>query len=138
MLASSSVGMTRKSIRKNSTNRSAAQARRLLFSPQRVAHEPFAALVRPPSTPYRAPRRDAGLRDDPRNGDRRICTLAARHSSASAIEARPGGESDARVAPLRWGRHRLRCVTHRHIGEHEVDLALEAFAAVAASAPAAA
>ncbi|MDQ0026263.1 threonine aldolase [Variovorax paradoxus] len=37
-----------------------------------------------------------------------------------------------------WGRHRLRCVTHRHIGEHEVDLALEAFAAVAASAPAAA
>lgn len=31
-----------------------------------------------------------------------------------------------------WGRQRLRCVTHRHVGEREVDLALEAFAAVAA------
>ncbi|MGJ7557707.1 threonine aldolase family protein [Variovorax sp. RB3P1] len=30
-----------------------------------------------------------------------------------------------------WGRQRLRCVTHRHVGEREVDLALEAFAAVA-------
>lgn len=30
-----------------------------------------------------------------------------------------------------WGRQRLRCVTHRHVGEREVDLALEAFAGVA-------
>jgi threonine aldolase len=30
-----------------------------------------------------------------------------------------------------WGRQRLRCVTHRHVGEREADLALEAFAVVA-------
>lgn len=27
-----------------------------------------------------------------------------------------------------WGRQRLRCVTHRHIGERQIDLALDAFA----------
>lgn len=32
-----------------------------------------------------------------------------------------------------WGRQRLRCVTHRHVGEREVELALAAFAAVAAN-----
>lgn len=33
-----------------------------------------------------------------------------------------------------WGAQRLRCVTHRHTGEREIDLALEAFAAAAAAA----
>jgi threonine aldolase len=32
-----------------------------------------------------------------------------------------------------WGKHRLRCVTHRHVGEHEIDVALEAFRSVAAA-----
>lgn len=32
-----------------------------------------------------------------------------------------------------WGKNRLRCVTHRHIGEREIDQALEAFKAVAQS-----
>lgn len=30
-----------------------------------------------------------------------------------------------------WGRNRLRCVTHRHTGEREIDVALDAFRAVA-------
>ncbi|MGR4868724.1 threonine aldolase family protein [Variovorax sp. LARHSF232] len=30
-----------------------------------------------------------------------------------------------------WGRHRLRCVTHRHIGDREIDLAVAAFGSVA-------
>ncbi len=30
-----------------------------------------------------------------------------------------------------WGKHRLRCVTHRHIGEREVEIALQAFASAA-------
>ncbi len=30
-----------------------------------------------------------------------------------------------------WGRKRLRCVTHRHLGEREIDLALAAFRSVA-------
>ncbi|MGJ7527522.1 GntG family PLP-dependent aldolase [Variovorax sp. GB1P17] len=33
-----------------------------------------------------------------------------------------------------WGRQRLRCVTHRHVGEREVDRAMQSFAAVAAKA----
>jgi threonine aldolase len=35
-----------------------------------------------------------------------------------------------------WGRHKLRCVTHRHTGEREIDTALEVFRSVAASAAA--
>ena len=30
-----------------------------------------------------------------------------------------------------WGKHRLRCVTHRHIGDAEIDRAVMAFRAVA-------
>ena len=33
-----------------------------------------------------------------------------------------------------WGRHRLRCVTHRHIGDREIDRAVAAFGAVAEAA----
>jgi threonine aldolase len=33
-----------------------------------------------------------------------------------------------------WGRQRLRCVTHRHVGKREIDRALAAFASVAAVA----
>jgi threonine aldolase len=33
-----------------------------------------------------------------------------------------------------WGPQRLRCVTHRHVGEREIDRALAAFASVAAVA----
>ena len=29
-----------------------------------------------------------------------------------------------------WGRTRLRCVTHRHIGDADIDVAVQAFAAV--------
>ena len=32
-----------------------------------------------------------------------------------------------------WGRTRLRCVTHRHIGDEDIDRAIEAFKKVLAS-----
>ena len=66
-----------------------------------VAHELFDARARPFSTAYRVRTRGADSRVDPRNRDRRICISAAMRSSASAIELRLAGESDARVAPLR-------------------------------------
>ncbi len=46
--------------------------------------------------------------------------------------------ADLEAAGLRvrpWGRHRLRCVTHRHIGAADIQRAVEAFRACLAGGP---
>lgn len=79
-----------------------------------VARELAAARAQQPSTAFQVLTRGAGLRDDPRNGDRHTCISTATRMSASVIEPHLAGESGVRAAPLRWGTHLTRRQYLRH------------------------